>query len=241
MIDLDESIIAVAISPLPNLLLNACPGAELVHNVGFTALGGDCRQSEAKLRLAADRTRLAVTLRSPGADANQLRLVRVRKKAEPSAAFKDQASGGLILLALCRTDPAQPKSDGFTRDFIASDPFGYLDREVLLNAGISLSGACQETIGGIALNRAAAGGNPQVAGADLSPSRSVPSSVASSEHRQGDERRFPIALDEDRYLRQRMLHEISAALHSKRPAVASVHIGLATLYAARIGTQANAG
>jgi hypothetical protein len=35
-----------------------------------------------------------------------------------------------------------------------------------------------------------------------------------------------------------MLTEIKAALRARRPGVASVHIGLATLYAERIGSQA---
>jgi hypothetical protein len=52
-------------------------------------------------------------------------------------------------------------------------------------------------------------------------------------------RRLHLVPDEIDYLRSRMLIEIMAALHSQRPSVASVHIVLANLYAARIGSGAS--
>jgi hypothetical protein len=225
-----ERITAVALSPLPNLLSKIGAGAELVHHVKMTRLGAELVSSEASIRLSADRTQLSVTLSSAGDPPGDLQLVRV--------AAEQLSSGELLALVVIRGGGGEAECGSFTRHFDAADHYSPVSGDAF---GEGLLKALGESnlIDGITLHPAQKPGTAQAIGEQLLHSSSGRLSRRGTCQGSADRRRSHVIPVEADYLRKRMLTEITAALHSQRPSVASVHISLANLYAVRIGSGAS--
>jgi hypothetical protein len=219
-----ESVIAVELSPLPNLLSKMSAGAELVHHVKLTPLGAELDSGEVSTKLSLDRAQLSVTLSSAGVCPGQLQLVRV--------AADQLSSGELLALVVLRGSPGEAECGNYTRHFHAADHYR-------LVSGDAFGDLALETLGE----------SRMIDGTTLHPAQKPVTIPVIEEHltRLGrracrgsvDRYRSHGVPDEKDYLRKRMLTEIMAALHSQRPSVASVHISLANLYALRIGMGAS--
>jgi hypothetical protein len=223
------SITAVALSPLPNLLSKIGAGAELVHRVELTPLRAELVSGEALIRLSADRTQLSVTLSCAGDPPGDLQLVRV--------AAEQLSSGELLAMVVIRRGEREAESGSFTREFDAADHFSLISGDafgdlLLKELGESI------IIDGITLHPAQKPGIAEAVGEGPSHSSSAGHPRSGACRGSVDRSRSHVAPVEADYLRERMLTEIMAALHSQRPSVASVHISLANLYAVRIGSGA---
>ena len=236
-----ERMMAVAISPLPNLLAKAASGAELVHNLHFTALDEGGFSGEARIRLAADRSSLAVTIPSAAIHPDQLRLVRVTDDAASASPLEcgDEAdSCELLMLVLKRPTEVSAGGGGFTKKFEASEHIECLDIRMFRTRGLSFSAVRRDSVAGITLLHAPMRGSPS-----MTPTRAPFSPVPGIEENAGAHlgsarpcRSQTAASDNKMYLQGRMLNEIGAALSSKGALAAGVHIRLATLYAQQIAS-----